>query len=609
MTRGPTLAERASGPRWRGYLLRVSSDALARAVFALLVVATVGAFFVTQRLKSGEPVVNRLALQRYVSPNGDGLKDRARISFQLPKGDRVTIDVLDSAGDRIRRLVDDRQLSRGRHVLIWDGHTDQGAVPLDGEYFVRVVLRTEGRAATSRRGIMVVDTPPRPRLVSVTPSRVPARRPGPFTLSYRGPSAAPPVFSIWRTGGRRAVKVARLAGRRHRHVVRWSGLIGARPVPPGTYAVSVTVRNRALVQGSSPRLLPPTAGEARRGTGFEVVGTTASAPLEPVQAGSVARIPVQGGDGRLRFALSRFGSARPLRRGRGAGSVLSVRVPARAATGEYVVRVSSAGRSAKVPLTVRGRGSGPVLVLLPTITWQGTNPVDDDANGFADSLFSARSVPLARAFADGRLPRGLSRQVGPLLSFLEARHLRFDLTTDLALSRGHGAALAGHRGVVLAGEVTWAPTALASALRGYVAGGGRVASFGADSLVRHVTLTATALIAPGAPARTDVFGEALAPAPPGPPAPLVASADTLSLFAGTSGVVGAFTRFEQSLGLPRGARRLAAAGRDPRHPSLVAYQLGRGTVIRVGVANWGSALATSPEVAAITARTWSILSR
>jgi FlgD Ig-like domain len=595
----------SAGPATR----EASTETLARAMFALLVLATVAAFFVTQRLKSGTPVVQRLALQRYVSPNGDGLKDRARIAFYLPKGDTVTVDVLDSAGDRVRRLVDNVHLARGRHSLSWTGHADDGHIVRDGEYFVRVILRGEGRAATSRRGILVVDTPPRPRLLSVTPSRVSAHRPGPFTFAFTGPSAAPPVFRIWRTGGGRAVQVATLVGRRRHHDVRWSGLIGSHPVRAGTYAVSVTVRNRALVPGSSPRTLPPTAAQAMPGTGFEVVGTTAVPPLEPVRAGSVVRIPVQGAGRHLRYAFSRFGSTRPLRRGRAVGALLAIRVPPRASTGEYVVRVVSAGRPAQVPVAVAGRGSSPVLVVLPTIAWEGANPVDDDADGFPDTLFGTPSLPLGRPFAQGRLPAGLVRQAGPLLDFLQRRGLRFELTTDLALARGRGPKLAGHRGVLLAGDETWISPALGGALRAYVEAGGRVASFGGDSLLRRVTLTPTTLTGATPRAGADIFGEAIAPAPPGPPAPLVASSDAIGLFAGTNGVVGPFPQVEQSQGLPPGARSLVAAGRDPRHPALVAYQLGRGTVIRVGVPDWAGSLASSSQVAAVTARAWSIISR
>src|ERR671928_1459146 len=89
---------------------------LSRVVFALLVLATVAAFFVTQRLKSGQPVVKRLALQKTFSPNGDGRKDRASIAFDLPKGDRVTVDVVNENGDRVKRLRDGVSLASGEHA-------------------------------------------------------------------------------------------------------------------------------------------------------------------------------------------------------------------------------------------------------------------------------------------------------------------------------------------------------------------------------------------------------------------------------------------------------------------------------------------------------------
>src|SRR5436309_231207 len=104
---------------------------LARAVFLLLLLATVAAFFVTQKLKSGQPVVERLALQRFFSPNGDGRKEGARIAFRLPRGDRVTVDVVDLDGDRVRRLTDGASLHRGEHALLWDGRADDGTVPPD----------------------------------------------------------------------------------------------------------------------------------------------------------------------------------------------------------------------------------------------------------------------------------------------------------------------------------------------------------------------------------------------------------------------------------------------------------------------------------------------
>ena len=601
--RGGTRA----GPR-RDYLSPVSSSALARAVFVLLVLATVAAFFVTQRLKTGQPVVKRLALQRYFSPNGDGRKDRASIAFNLPKGDRVTVDIVTGNGERVRRVADDREMSRGHHRLSWNGRADDGTVPPDGLYYVRVTLRRQGRAATGVRGIELITEPPHPRIVAVTPSRVSTHALRPITMRFVGPSVVRPRFGIWRTGSYPPVRVATLTALRGQHTVTWDGRIATRPAPAGDYAASVTVENRGLVQGSSPRHLPPRPSEAPPGTGFSISGTTASGPLEPVQAGGVVRLSVQNGERRFRWSVMRLGAKRPQRQGRGQGTALAFRMPAKAATGEYVVDVAAGGRPALVPISVRGSRGGPVLVVVPTIGWQGGNQVDDDADGFPDTLYDARTVPLTRPFTGGRAPSGFGAQVAPLLRFLDGAGLRYDLTTDLALARGHAPLLTGRRAVVLAGDEPWVPPALAAGLRAYVSGGGRLASFGWDSLRRRVTLTAGSLIAPTPPGRVNALGEATAPEQVAP-ATIAASIDGLGLFAGTGGVVGPFTRFDQSRALPRGTRALTAAGRDPQHTALVGYHLGRGLVIRLGTPQWSRSLASSPEVAQVTRTTWALLSR
>jgi N,N-dimethylformamidase beta subunit-like protein/flagellar hook capping protein FlgD len=608
----------------RGYLVPVSSGALARAVFVLLVLATVAAFFVTQRLKSGQPVVKRLALQRYFSPNGDGRKDRARISFFLPKGDLVTVDVVDAEGDRVRRLVDGRSLRRGRHVYSWNGRADDGTVPPDGTYYVRVTLRRQGRAATGVRGIELVTRPPHPRLISVTPSWLPAGSAGSVTIRYTGPSAVPPVYGIWRIGPGPARRLATLVGDRQTHSIRWDAQVGGRPAPPGEYALSVTVQNRALIAGAAPSRLPPVAGESAPRTGLTIGGPTLAPPLEPVRAGAITTVAVYGGAARVHWRLARIGSTRPVADGH-AGTVVpaassaaaaagagpqrafALRVPDRARTGVYVLTVAAGGRAVRTPLVVRGRGSGAVLVVVPTLGWQGSNTVDDDGNGFPDTLYAARSVPLARPFAGGALPPGLTAQVGPLLQFLDRSGIHYDLTTDLELALGRGARLAGHPGVALAGDEPWLTPALAAELAAYVEAGGHVASFGGDSLRRRVSLSATALSAPTAPSPRNALGESTALAR-GPQASLAASVDDLGLFAGTGGVVGPFTSFDDSVRLPPGTRALTAAGARSRS-DLVAYRLGRGLVIRLGTPQWASALGTSSAVQEVTKRTWALLSR
>jgi len=198
--------------------------------------------------------------------------------------------------------------------------------------------------------------------------------------------------------------------------------------------------------------------------------------------------------------------------------------------------------------------------------------------------------------------------VGPLLRFLDRSGIRYDLTTDLALALGHGPRLAGHPGVALVGDEPWLTPALAAELGAYVQAGGHVASFGGDSLRRRVSLTAAVLSAPTPPSSQNALGEATEQAR-GPQASLAASVDHLGLFAGTGGVVGPFTIFDESVRLPAGSRALTAAGRGGGHSELVGYHLGRGLVIRIGTPQWAAALGTSAAVGEVTKRTWALLSR
>src|SRR4051794_12118823 len=72
---------------------------LVRAVFALLVVATIAAFFVTQQLKSEFPLVIRFHLAPgEFSPNGDGYRDTTRVGFDLSRPATVSFSILDSEG-------------------------------------------------------------------------------------------------------------------------------------------------------------------------------------------------------------------------------------------------------------------------------------------------------------------------------------------------------------------------------------------------------------------------------------------------------------------------------------------------------------------------------
>lgn len=589
------------------------SSRLVRAVFGALVLATVAAFFITQRLKSSAPVVERVRLQVHVSPNGDGRKDRAALRFDLPEPREVTVAIVDSSNQEVRRLADERRLGRGRHFLSWDGRTDAGGVAAEGLYRARVALPSEARAVVSPGPVLLDRTRPTPRIVSVRP--IPGRG---ASVRYSGRSASPPLFRVYRTDRgdlSEAVEVARFRAERTARSGRWDGLVNGRPAPEGTYAFAVTIRDPAGNVGSAPELLPPTPDGAREHSGISVTRVALAGPLEPLAAGAAAAFSVRTPLDRYRWSLTRVGAARPIALGRSTDERLSVTLPRRAPTGLYALRVEATGDSAVFPVAVRGRSTGRgarrdrPLVVLPTITWQGLNRIDDDGDGFADTLDSAGSVGLDRPFALGDAPSGYREEVEPLLAFLAAEGMEYELTTDLALARGTGPTLAGRHGVVLAGDERWLPQALLERLSRYTRGGGRLATFGADDLRRRIELRDDQLSDPAPIGPANALGERtrrlrIAPAP------LVVTGDRIGLFARTDGFIGLFSRFEETEKLPPGATVVAAGERE--RPALVAYRLGRGLVVRVGVRGFSGALVgadADPEVASVTRSLWTLLSR
>lgn len=600
---------------------------LTRIVFGLLVIATAGAFVITQRIKGSTPVIERVFFYEYVGPTGDcrvNGEDRRTVDmrFDLPEDDRVTVEIVDERGDVVREIAGDVPRGVDRGGIRWDGRTarfrwdgrdDEGEVPPDGVYRMRVTLRQEGRAVTAPRELNLDTTPPDPRIVAVTPptfipNRDPDRPRGRLRIRLAEGHDPAPMFRIYRTDAGDPHEVTAFRGPRFRRTARWDGMVAGTPAPDGVYAVTVAVCDRAGNRGTYPARLPPTAAAMRERTGASARYLTIAAPLEPVRPGGVARVLIGPIDRRLRWNLSRLGSSRPLARGRADAQEFGVRIPADARTGVHLLRVQAAGRRVVAPVVVQGeQRRGRVLVVLPAITWEGRNRVDDDRDGFPDTLDTSESVALGRGFAHGELPEGFQSRVSPLLRFLDREDLRYDLATDLQLARSGGAELAGRPGVVFAGDARWLTGALDLRLRDYVERGGRLASFGTDAFRRRVDLTADALVDPSLPELRNVFGEDTAVVePPGGATPITPTAGP-ELFEGADEAIGLFTRLELSRSLAPGLDLIAAAGLDEARPALVAYRLGDGTVIRAGSPEWAAQLSRSDDVAAVTRNIWELL--
>ena len=600
------------------------SSPVVRAAFGALVLATVAAFFVTQQLKGETPTVLRFATSPdSISPNGDGVRDGALLGFDLSERAEVSFAVIDTEGREVRRLADDRDLAGDtKHRFRWDGRDDDGEVVPDGVYRMRLIRRDEGGILDSFKEVLVDTRPPRVRIVSARPGVIstadPRERPY-VRIRYRGPRNKLPEIRVFRTDGGPVRVVSRFRGDKTRSAF-WDGLLRGSPAEDGSYAFSVTVRDRAGNRAVAPPGELPSAGNAPAGTGVAVRNLTLTGPLGVVPAGSLARLEVGPRPRRFEFALSRLGSRKTLRKGRRRAGRFRVRVPPRSRTGVYVLRVRAAnGRRARWPLAVAGlpvggrraRRRARPLVVLPVATWQGRGGYDDDLDGFADSLDGSRAVRVERPFARGRLPRQLRTEAEPLLAFLERERLPYDLSTDLALERREGPRLGNAPGVAIAGSMRWALPGVRAGLLRYVRDGGRVAVFGADSLRRTARLDAGLLRVDGRVQARDLFGEGTRTFST-TPAPLVVERDELGLFGGLDGLVGEFSRFERSTALPAGSRLLVAAGRETGQPAFVAYRRGRGLVIRVGSPEWTGLLPERRlelEVPRVTSRIWKLLRR
>lgn len=621
---------------------------ISRVVFALLVLATFFAFFAAQRLKRTDPLVYSVSLKRYISPNGDGLREKGRVRFRTKQRDRVTVEVVDRAGNPVRLLADGLDLPAGPHTFYWNGRRSgtrdsqgrrrRGTPVPDGAYRVRVQLRRSGRSFVPEQ-FFVVDTEPPPIAANVegahSISILRGRGPVPVRFSGAG-TGLRAEFLVYRVSGRQAVgrPVASFLSTRGSDLGNWPQTVGSfsrwetrcrglkrsgrpRPAPIGNYVIVARACDAAGNVGASSSSAVPRAGTTRGASGVTLTGVQIAPPTLPAITGRRTVFRVAPPVGGYRWEILRVGGRR-VAAGRARGRRLAVEIP-RTTAGLYELRVEAlrpvAGDrgTARTPLPLAtGRKRG-LMIVQPSIAWQAANPVDENGDGFPDpfeSLPPGRRlrVPLTRFLALPAGPRSFRFEEGALSAYIQAQRpdLLAQTTTDAALAADPAAALRSARALLFTGDERWITASLGLELRRFVERGGKVAFFSLDAFRRTVAITGGSLDGPSDQRKRDIFGESVAPAQEAP-APVVPFLDELGLLRGPTGL---FTDFEQSSRLAGGARLLTSAGRKPGAPALVGYRLGRGEIIRVGVRGWSAELARAqPDVEWTTAAILEVLAR
>jgi len=585
------------------------------AAFSGLVVATVGAFFVTQHLKVTTPLIAGAPapIPAVIDPRGpacNGMNRTTSISFYLlHRSDDVSLYVVDETGTIVRTVASGRHMRRGVRVpdgvFSWNGTRDDGSIAPDGTYHFRAALVQQGRTVDlSARTVRVKTTPPKPMVTSVSPSLIPQGR-ARVRIQYAGNEGRGGTVRIYRTDLPSGPRLGRSFPTPWQgQTALWDGRVNRRPAPQGTYLVGLDVTDGACNTGHFPASMPPAVGSTPH-AGVTVRYLAARPPLDPVAAGSMARVYVDSRRRPYGWSLRRAGTNKQVAGGNSGGLELRVPLP-RSAAGLYDLSIRSSAHATSVPLVAHGDRAARVLVILPALTWQGLNPVDDDGDGVPDTLSVGGPISLYRPLAAG-MPAGVVDEA-TLLSYLGSSHRPYDLTTDMGLLDGVGPPLSGHAAIVLAGSERWLPPALSGALRSYAEAGGHVVSLGIDSLLRGVTVRTGKALDPTQAASTDALG-----AHPGALArtseATVVIRDQLGIFAHTAGALAGFRSYQPMISVTPPSQILSEAGVSETSPSIVGYRLGRGVVVDIGLPGFGASLARNAASQELLSSVWAALVR
>ena len=231
---GPPPSDDDAGrsPRGNGRPQRL----LAVVTVAGLLLATVAAFAITERLKLTPSPIVGTRVSKTFSPVCGCVTDNASVDFRLRRSGLLQVDVITPGGTVVRRLAR-RRFQGGWLSFRWFGLDQAGRQSPDGNYQVRVHLSSEHRTIVFPNTIRLDTVAPKIEQFRISRRTI---RVGERTHAvYRFRDKAHPIVLV---DGKAAVygRFAHTSGS-----LDWFGRVGGLPVRPGIHRLALEARDDA----------------------------------------------------------------------------------------------------------------------------------------------------------------------------------------------------------------------------------------------------------------------------------------------------------------------------------------------------------------------------
>jgi hypothetical protein len=138
----------------------------ATVLVGVLIAAAAVAFLRAEHLKLERSPVAKPAIQKFFSATCNAgtrhcdPSHRAELAFTLRRPATVALAIVDGDGHVVRRLGGPSARPKGVVRSSWDGRTTSGPLAPDGDYHLRVELRSLDRTITIPDPVVLDDTPP-----------------------------------------------------------------------------------------------------------------------------------------------------------------------------------------------------------------------------------------------------------------------------------------------------------------------------------------------------------------------------------------------------------------------------------------------------------------